>query len=98
MQLYERMIFNIARMAVEECDYRAMGVFLNEFAYSECYNMLKHISDAIRNDALADEECYLKIEKIIQTFEQRGIDTGRRHRAFERKDIEWMKMDEEDDF
>lgn len=95
MQLYERMIFNIARQAVEDCDYRAIGVFLNEFAYSECYTMLKRIYEILHDKSLKDEECYAKIELIMQVFEKRKLDTGHRHKAFTHQDLEWMKVEEE---
>lgn len=96
MKLYERMIFNIARQAVEECDYHAMGVFLNEFAYSECYNMLKRIYNIVRDKSLKDEDCYAKIELIMDVFQSRNLDVGHRHKAFAHQDLEWMHAEEED--
>ena len=96
MQLYERMIFNIARQAVEECDYRAIGVFLNEFAYTECYNILKRIYNILRDESLKDEDCYAKIELIMDVFKSRNLDVGHRHKAFTHQDLEWMHAEEED--
>lgn len=45
----------------------------------ECYEILKQIQNIIKDDTLNDEECFMKIEKIICLFEDININTGIRH-------------------
>ena len=89
MDFYEKMIFYIAKKAVEECDYEAMGVLLNQFAQQECHNILQRIQDIIRDDSLNDEKCYTKIEEIVRLFEDHGIDTGNRHVPPKLRGVVW---------
>lgn len=46
---------------------------------SECYRALAEIRDIIRDDTLNDEDCFLKIEKIVSIFEEIGSGGGVRH-------------------
>ncbi len=40
---------------------------------------LAQIRDILRDDALSDEDCFQKIEKIVCLFEPLGVDCGDRH-------------------
>lgn len=46
---------------------------------SECYRALAEIRDVIRDDTLNDEDCFLKIEKIVSIYEEIGSGGGGRH-------------------
>ena len=46
---------------------------------SECYRALAEIRDIIRDDTLNDEDCFLKIEKIVSIFEEIDSGGGVRH-------------------
>lgn len=45
----------------------------------KCYKILKQIRNVITNDNLSDESCFLKIEEILEIFNENGIFTGTRH-------------------
>ncbi len=40
---------------------------------------LTQIRDILRDDALSDEDCFQRIEKIVCLFESLGVDCGDRH-------------------
>ncbi len=44
-----------------------------------CYNAIESIGKILRDEKLTDENCFLKIEAIIQEFERLGIGCGIRH-------------------
>lgn len=46
---------------------------------SVCYNTLQQIKTIIEDDRLNDEECFMKIEKIVCLFENLGSSGGGRH-------------------
>lgn len=46
---------------------------------SECYRALAEIRDVIRDDTSNDEDCFLKIEKIVSIYEEIGSGGGGRH-------------------
>ncbi|MBQ9099182.1 MAG: hypothetical protein IJY50_07115 [Clostridia bacterium] len=96
MSLYDQMILNIARKSMEECDYHALGILMNEFAYGECYNMLKHIHNIIRDESLTDADCYARIEAIIKVFEKQDFSVGNRHRLMKHMDLEWTNAEAKD--
>ena len=46
---------------------------------SKCYNALMQIKEILQDDSLSDEDCFLKIESIVSTFEQLGSKISYRH-------------------
>ena len=52
---------------------------IKEISYSDCYLYLNEIKKILEDDNLTDEECFLKIEKIICLFEKIGAFEGGRH-------------------
>ena len=51
----------------------------NKLISNDCYNILKEIRGVLLDGANSDENCFEKIEKIIRSFEKRGIFCGNRH-------------------
>lgn len=45
----------------------------------ECYQALKEIKSVLEDPMLDDENCFLKVERIIRVLERRGIFCGGRH-------------------
>ncbi len=52
---------------------------IKEILDSECYLCLNEIKRILEDDNLTDEECFLKIEKIICLFEKFSAFEGGRH-------------------
>ena len=50
-----------------------------EIVKSECFRALCDIRDILDDYELPDEECFMKIEKIVCLFESLGSNCGSRH-------------------
>lgn len=46
---------------------------------NECYRALAKIREVIRDDTLEDEDCFMRIERIITIYEEMGSGGGTRH-------------------
>lgn len=46
---------------------------------NECYRALCEIRSVLEDVSLDDENCFMKIERIIRVYEERGVFCGRRH-------------------
>ncbi len=46
---------------------------------NECYRALAKIREVLRDDTLDDEECFMRIERIITIYEEMGSGGGTRH-------------------
>lgn len=46
---------------------------LKEILERKCYEVLLQIKQTIENDKLSDEDCFIKIEEIINTLEKNNI-------------------------
>ena len=44
-----------------------------------CYRTLCAIREILKDPVLTDEECFQKIEQIVELYEQIGSDAGSRH-------------------
>lgn len=52
---------------------------LTKLLDSACYMALKEIKSIVEDDSLEDEECFMRIEKIVCLFEKLGSNGGNRH-------------------
>lgn len=50
-----------------------------EIVEGECYKALEKIKAVIRDDSLSDEECFMKVEEIVNVLESVGSSGGFRH-------------------
>ena len=46
---------------------------------NECYRALAKIREVIRDDTLEDEDCFMRIERIITIYGEMGSGGGTRH-------------------
>ena len=46
---------------------------LKDIVENTCYKVLLQIKQILNDDALSDQDCFFKIEKIISTLEQNDI-------------------------
>ena len=46
---------------------------------TECYRIVSENKNIIANDDLDDNECFEKIERIVELFEGNGYNCGNRH-------------------
>lgn len=45
----------------------------------KCYEALQKIQSVLNDDSLDDPECFMKIEQVVEIFEQLGSNGGTRH-------------------
>ena len=69
MELYQEILIRLISERKIEVHFPTMD--LNELIESRCYQ--------IEDDSYNDEECFIKIEKIICEFEALGSNGGFRH-------------------
>ena len=50
---------------------------LRQIVLNKCYKALLQIKQIIENEKLSDEDCFMKIEKIICALEENNILCGR---------------------
>ncbi len=78
MQLYQEMLIQVLSKDTIEINFSSQ-LCLEEILKSTCYKLLERIREVIADDSLEDKECFLRIERIIQQFEENGIYCGNRH-------------------
>ena len=50
-----------------------------EWLEGKCFHTLQEIQTVLNDDSLDDPECFMKIEQIVEIFEQLGSNGGTRH-------------------
>ena len=79
MELYKQILTNLLAQEKITVTLANVTVDINRVVEDVCYKALCDIKDVIENDALDDEECFMKIEEIICIYESLGSDGGFRH-------------------
>ncbi len=79
MQLYKEILLNALYNEEIEITFPNLKISPNEIVKLECYRALKKIKAVLENEDLSDEECFMRIEKIICIFEDMGSSSGIRH-------------------
>ena len=79
MELYKQILIRL--LADEKIDVTFANVTLdiNRIVKDICYQALCEIKAVVENDDLDDEECFMRIEKIVHIYESLGSDGGTRH-------------------
>ena len=79
MDLYKEILLCI--LESEECQvvFPNIKKDLSELVEMKCYEILKKIQAIIQDDSLDDEDCFMRIEKIICLFEENGCSCSGRH-------------------
>ncbi|MGM9677279.1 MAG: hypothetical protein ACI3XW_06700 [Butyricicoccus sp.] len=77
MELYQEILIRL--ISERKIEVHFPMIDLNELIESRCYQTLKQIKMIIEDDSYNDEECFIKIEKIICEFEALGSNGGFRH-------------------
>ena len=79
MELYEEIIIQLLKEHPESFLRRESNAsFANLFEHT-CYQTLQKIKAIIEDDSLDDPDCFWKIEKIVNAFEDIGSTGGNRH-------------------
>ena len=77
MNLWEELLLNaLKNQSVKVC-FKGKPKMEKLFS-NECYKLLAEIQGVLADPMLADDTCFLKIDKMIRAFEKRGICCGSR--------------------
>ena len=79
MELYAQILSKILENKEVNVIFPEIKINANEIIENECYKALCEIRAIIDDDKISDEECFLRIEKIIQLFEKWDCLEGYRH-------------------
>ena len=79
MELYHELLAEI--LSKQQIQITFPDLFLDSAQIVEgiCYRALCQIQAILCNDKLRDDECFQKIEAIVQVFESLGASCGTRH-------------------
>lgn len=79
MDLYRQILVKALENEKIEITFPSLGKAPEELVEMRCYAALRRIKEILDDEALEDRDCYEKIERIIQTFEDLGSGCGVRH-------------------
>lgn len=79
MSLYREILINSLEKEKNQILLSSANSDLTEIVESKCYVALQQIKEILEDDSLEDENCFMKIEKIVCLFEELGSDCANRH-------------------
>lgn len=79
MDLYKELLIKALKDQEIKVTLSSQSLNLENLVELKSYALLEEIKLIIQNEALNDNECFLKIEEIINLFQRNNIDTGLRH-------------------
>ena len=79
MELYKEILINLLEKNRIEVNFVGINDNFNKIMELECYKVLAKIREVIRDANYDDKECFERIEKIVEIFEDSGISCGVRH-------------------
>ena len=79
MELYRDMLCQILESEDFEILLPKWKINAEEMIERRCYQALCEIKDILEDDALEDDDCFQRIEKVITVFERLGSGIKERH-------------------
>ncbi len=79
MELYKEIILKSLENKSLHITCPDLDISVSELVEAESYKALQKIKSVIEDDSFDDEECFIKIEEIIRSFEEIGSNGGYRH-------------------
>lgn len=79
MELYKEILINLLEKNRIEVNFVGINDDFNKIMELECYKVLAKIREVIKDTNYDDKECFERIEKIVEIFEDSGISCGVRH-------------------
>ena len=79
MELYQEILAKLLTQQKVEVVFPNLSENPEEMVKGECYKMLSKIKAILEDDSLTDQECFVKIEKIVCLFEEAGSGCKTRH-------------------
>lgn len=81
MELYEEILkhYLTSQKCIISVDFPDLEQGAQDIINSAAYRALSQIQEILKDDSLADPECFYKIEAILRVFEALGSGCGSRH-------------------
>ena len=79
MELYQEILAKLLTQQKVEIVFPDLSENIEELVKAECYKILSEIKTILEDDSLTDQECFMKIEKIVCLFEEAGFGCKTRH-------------------
>ena len=79
MELYKEILAQALTYGQVNITFPEGSCDLAKIVEGECYKALEKIKAVIHNDSLSDQECFMKIEEIVNILESIGSSGGFRH-------------------
>ncbi len=79
MELYQEILAKLLTQQKVEIVFPDLSENIEELVKAECYKILSEIKTILEDDSLTDQECFMKIEKIVCLFEEAGSGCKTRH-------------------
>lgn len=78
MELWQELLYHMVKNETLEIHF-PQAEKLHEVLESKCYQILQEIKTVLEDDTLNDQECFIKIEKMIRIFENADSRITSRH-------------------
>ena len=79
MEFYKYLLAKLLENEEIKIVFPSLKISPSEMVEMRCYNALNEIKAIIEDDGYTDEECFLKIERIVCLLEDLGSSGGSRH-------------------
>ena len=79
MELYKEILAHALNYGEVQIVFPGSASDISKIVECECYRALQKIKAILHDDCLNDAECFMKIEEIINVFEDIGSNGGSRH-------------------
>ena len=79
MELYKEILAHALMYGEIQITFRGQEPDISRIVEGTCYKALQRIKAVIEDDSLEDNECFMKIEEIVNVLEDIGSGGGNRH-------------------
>ena len=79
MKMYEQILVNALENETVQVVFPNVKLNPTEIVQLNCYQAIEKIRDVLQNEDLEDVDCFMRIEEIVNTLEDLGVDVDGRH-------------------
>ena len=79
MKMYEQILVKALENETVQVVFPNVKLNPTEIVQLNCYQAIEKIRDVLQNEDLEDVDCFMRIEEIMNTLEDLGVDVDGRH-------------------
>ena len=79
MKKYEQILVKAQENKTVQVVFPNVKLNPTEIVQLNCYQAIEKIRDVLQNEDLEDVDCFMRIEEIVNTLEDLGVDVDGRH-------------------